>query len=136
MGPRASRSNRAWTAGLLAAALACAACHGGDDLAWRSRKRVRRLAEARGPAVSGALDAVVALGRVALPDIEQEFHAVPLASRLQFVEALRRIGDPEAVPFLSYVARHGRQPLLRRRAAAAARAIARRASGPPGSPAR
>ena len=82
---------------------------------------VRKLIAAPASRVEGALDAVVAFGVYALPDIEQELHAAPAKARLRLLRALERIDSPEAAPLLRFLARHDTDATVRKRARAQVR---------------
>ena len=66
---------------------------------------VKSLAAAPESKVPGEMQRVLALGRYALPDIEQEIHGASSRGRLRLLEALRRLKDREALPLVDTVAR-------------------------------
>jgi hypothetical protein len=71
----------------------------------------------------GEMDKLLSFGRYALPDIEQEFHAANATGRLRLLEVLRRLGLPEALPFLQVVVRWDGEEEVRRAAEEVARAL-------------
>lgn len=83
----------------------------------RSRIAVRSLVAAPDHAVEGELNKVVALGHYALMDIEQTMHAAPVVGRLRLLRAIERIGSPEPIPLLRFLALHDSDDAVRRRAA-------------------
>lgn len=70
-----------------------------------SRTRVEALAKSSSHSHRDALQRVIELGRFALVDIEQAFHSANDDGRLRLLEAIRRIGDPDALPFVQFIAR-------------------------------
>jgi len=87
-----------------------------DPREWRSRQAVRQLVKA-GPLASAAARArVIAEGRYALVDIEQEIHAADLTARLRLLAAVEGIGDPEAIPLLRFLERWADDDAVRERA--------------------
>jgi HEAT repeat protein len=90
-----------------------------DQREQQSRKAVRRLAQATPSAYEDALDPVVALGRYALVDIEQQLHEAEADQRLHLLEAVDRIGDPDGVPLLRFWSLRADDARVRRKAAQA-----------------
>lgn len=88
-----------------------------DDNERRCRLAVKSLVAAPNDRASGELDKVVAFGRYALPDIEQEFHSASVTGRRRLLDALGRLRLDEARPFLVFVARWEVDPDVRRQAA-------------------
>jgi hypothetical protein len=103
---------------LLVVGLALAACHD-DERERKCQLAVRSLVAAPEDRAAGELEKVLAFGRYALPDIEQEYHAARRAGRARLIEALSRIADPEAVPLLALLARWEEDAELARLARAA-----------------
>ena len=89
------------------------------------RLAVKSLVAAPETRVAGELARVVKHGRYALPDIEQEMHQAPLASRLRLLDAIERIGEAEAVPLLDFLARWDTADKVRVRARNVARTLRR-----------
>jgi|GEM_PF-6387617 HEAT repeat protein len=85
----------------------------------RSRAAAKYLAKARGPAINSARPHVVKFGSFALPDIEEQLSATTAQGRLNMIEALDAIGDPEAKPLLRILIRWAKDPLVRQSAEAA-----------------
>ena len=77
----------------------------------------------------GEIDRLLAFGRYALPDIEQEFHGASTTGRLRLLEVLRRLRLPETIPFLEVVARWDTEQKVRKEAEAVAAALAQRPAG-------
>ena len=112
---------------LLPALLCCSA--GCDNPAERTAQRaVRGLVKARPAQRDRALDRVVALGRLALTDIEQEMHSAKPEGRVRLLHALRRIGEREALPLVRFLARWAEDPEVRRQAIRTQRALAARSA--------
>jgi hypothetical protein len=80
------------------------------------RIAVKSLALAPDNKAAGELVKVVAFGRYALPEIEQEYHYASTKGRLRYLDALRRIKDADAVRFLQVVARWDDDDAVRRTA--------------------
>jgi hypothetical protein len=79
-----------------------------------SRMAVKRLVSAPDGKEARELERVVSFGRYTLPDIEQESHAAPSKSRLRLVDAVRRIGSRDALPWLDFLARWDSDEAVRR----------------------
>lgn len=107
----------------MAALVLLAACANDLERERGSRIAARSLVAAPETKVEGELDRMVAFGPYALPDIEQEMHNAPVAGRLRLLRAIERIGSREAVPFLTFLASHDGDKLVRRRAATLARSL-------------
>jgi hypothetical protein len=90
-----------------------------------SRRAVKALVDAKDEQTQRLTRAVVAFGRYALPDIEQEFQEAPRRGRLLLLRAIERIGDPDALPFLDHVARWDDEPRVRHKAARVAATLRR-----------
>jgi hypothetical protein len=105
----------------------------GDDRERRCHLAVKSLVAAPADRAAGELEKVVAFGRYALPDVEQEFHAASPTGRRRLLDALDRLRLREAQPFLAFVARWETDQALRRQAMVLARrfAAARRPTPPP-----
>jgi hypothetical protein len=99
-----------------------AACSDTDER--RCHLAVKSLIAAPADKARGELDRVLAFGRYALPDIEQEFHAASSAGRGRLLDALDRLRLAEAQPFLELVTRLETDPALREQAAHLARRFA------------
>ena len=69
------------------------------------RIAVKSLAAAPENRAAGELQKVLRFGRYALPDIEQELQIASVVGRKRLLEALRRLREPESIPFLETVAR-------------------------------
>lgn len=110
--------------GLIALLLLCA-CANEIDRERTCRLAVKSLVAAPETKVPGELRRVVKLGRYALPDIEQEIHQAPAASRLRLLDAIERIGEAEAVPLLEFLARYDTVDKVRKRARDVARTLRR-----------
>ncbi len=78
----------------------------------------------------GEMERLLAFGRYALPDIEQEFHGASTTGRLRLLEVLRRLRLPETIPFVEVVARWDAEDKVREEAKAVAAEIAQRPRGP------
>jgi hypothetical protein len=96
---------------LSAVLLALAGCT--DEREQPCRLAVRSLAAAPEDRAAGELKKVLAFGRYALPDIEQELHAASTTGRKRLIEALRKLREREAIPFLEIVARWDEEPEVR-----------------------
>lgn len=90
-------------------ALACS----GDAADLQARADVERLAKTEGAGYERALAAVAAHGRRAIPPVETALHDAPPLARLNLLAALRRIGDPEAIPLLLHRAAHDEDERVR-----------------------
>jgi hypothetical protein len=98
---------------------------GCEDPAERNSQRaVRDLVKAKPEQQDRALDRVVALGRQALTDIEQEMHSAKPEGRVRLLHALRRIGQREALPLVRFIARWAEDPEVRRQAIRTQRTLA------------
>jgi hypothetical protein len=82
-----------------------------------TRRAVKSLVAAPEEYVAGERRRVVAFGRYALPDIEQEFHSADPGGRVRLLEALERLAQEESLPFLKLVARWDEDDAVRKRAA-------------------
>jgi hypothetical protein len=102
-----------WSIALLTV-LSVVSC--GKDLERSSRIAVKSLVAAPENKVEQELAKVVALGRYALPDIEQEFHSAPGQGRLRLLEALRQLALPEAVPFVQTIERWEQDEAVKKQA--------------------
>jgi hypothetical protein len=100
-------------------ALGLAACSDGDER--RCHLAVKSLVAAPQSKVAGELDKVVAFGRYALVDIEQEYHAASGSGRRRLLDALDRLRLAEAQPFVEQIARGETDPTVREQAARLAR---------------
>lgn len=109
----------------LVAAILLGGCAKDLEREQRSRIAVRSLVAAPDHAVEGELNKVVALGHYALMDIEQVMHAAPVVGRLRLLRAMERIGSPEAIPLLRFLALRDTDDAVRRRAAQLARTLQR-----------
>lgn len=117
---------QAFHRGLLALGLFCVlsqACERDDD--WRVRIAVKSLASAPELQVPQYMSKVVSFGRLALVDIEQVIQGAEEAGRLRLLEALRKIGDPEAVPLCKIIARWDESKAVRQEAKATVKALKR-----------
>jgi hypothetical protein len=95
----------------LAGGLLAAGC---DDLSYRDIGRdINVLTKRNDALVPPARDRLVAQGRRALPQIETALHTASVDGRLQLLDALDRIGDPEGVPVLRHFALHDPDPRVR-----------------------
>ena len=77
------------------------------------------LAQAENPSLeqtSRAADRLARLGRPAIPTIESALHTANPTGRKALIMALRKIGDPEAVPLLAHRAQHDPAPDVQREA--------------------
>src|SRR5262245_61345283 len=98
---------------VLAATLAAAlgtACFSDDD---GSRADVQAVAVHEGDTVNIAIQRLVRRGRAALPPIEAALHTAKPPGRKNLIVALRKIGDPEAVPLLRHVALYDEEQSVR-----------------------
>jgi len=68
------------------------------------------------------------MGRFALVDVEQELHGANLAIRLRLIDAMRDIGDRQALPLLRFLERWDDAKLAREAAGEARRAIGQAAT--------
>lgn len=98
---------------LLACALAAAACNNGDD---EIRADVTLLVNHEGTLATAAADALGRRGRRAIPTIEAAMHTAEPPGRKNLIMALRKIGDPEAVPLLAHIAIYDQSPDVAREA--------------------
>ena len=94
-------------------ALLCC-CEHHDE--WRARQAVKALASAPELQVPHYMQRVISFGRLALVDIEQVIQGAEPAGRLRLLEALRKIGDPEAIPLARIIARWDANPLVKKEA--------------------
>ena len=111
-------------AGLL---LSCDDSRGQD---YYTRMAVKGLATAPAGKERMQLGKVVAKGSHALPDIEQEFHSADPAGRRRLLEALERLKDRQALPFVRYVARWDEDPGVRKEAARVSKTLVSLAATP------
>jgi hypothetical protein len=93
---------------------ALGACSTSDER--RSLRAVKRLLRANEVYAPTALSELVAFGPYALVDIEQELPGAKQQGRLRLIEAIGRIGDREALPFLRVIGRWDDDPLVRKTA--------------------
>jgi hypothetical protein len=100
---------------LLACLLAviAVACNDSDD---QIRASVTILVNHEGSLATAAAEHLQRQGRRALPTIEAALHTAPVSGRLNLILALRRIGDPEAIPLLRQRALHDPSPEVQREA--------------------
>ncbi len=108
----------------LSLALVCLfgpACERQDE--WRVRIAVKGLATAPERHVPQSMAKVVAFGRLALVDIEQVIQGAEEPGRLRLMKALRKIGDPEAIPLLQIIARWDPSKTVRQEAQATIKAL-------------
>jgi hypothetical protein len=103
--------------------LSLAACS--DNGERRCHLAVKSLVAAPQNKAAGELEKVVAFGRYALVDIEQEYHAAPPTGRRRLLDALDRLQLAEAQPFLELCARVETDPAVREQAVRLARRAAR-----------
>jgi len=75
-----------------------------DEREQPCRIAVKSLAAAPENRAAGELQKVLAFGHYALPDIEQELHSANAVGRKRLIEALRRLKEKGAIPFLEIVA--------------------------------
>lgn len=115
---------------LLLLALLAAACTDTTVREQPCRLAVKSLAAAPEVHARGELQKVLRFGRYALPDIEQEFHGATVVGRKRLLEALRRLKEREAVPFLELVARSDEHAEVRALAAEVATSLRAPSSGP------
>ncbi len=94
-----------------------------DEREHPCRIAVKSLAAAPENRASGELEKVLRFGRYALPDIEQELHTASVTGRKRLLEALRRLKEREAIPFLEIVARHDESQEVRALAAEVAASL-------------
>ncbi len=85
-----------------------------DDEAVRAE--VQRLTLSEGQEALRQVDRVAGEGRRALPPIEAALHTADEPGRKNLIVALRRIGDPEAIPLLLHLAAYDRNEAVRREA--------------------
>lgn len=101
-----------WALVLLLLLVACE-----DSREWQVREAVRAVVKGKRDHRQ-AMDFVVAQGRYAIPEIEQQIHAAPDAAKKRLIALLARIDDREAVPLLRILAERG-SPAVQRAARAA-----------------
>lgn len=77
---------------------------------------VRSYAAAPAKAAETELAKVAAFGKLALPDIEQEFHDADRDTKLRLLTAVEQINDPQALPFLDFISRPGGDEQVSQRA--------------------
>jgi hypothetical protein len=102
------------------------ACDDSRGREYYTRMAVKGLVTAPAGKERMQMGKVVAKGSHALPDIEQEYHGADPASRLLLLEALERINDRQALPFVRYVARWDEDPKARKLASRVSKSL-----GPP-----
>ncbi|MFH1130567.1 MAG: hypothetical protein V1754_04485 [Pseudomonadota bacterium] len=76
-----------------------------DSREWRTRNSVKKLVDADDSIVQQATELVVAFGRYALPEIEQQMPSISPEQKLRLLEAVRQINEVEAVGFLRVLVR-------------------------------
>ena len=96
-----------------------------DDRERACRLAVKSLVAAPDKHLRTEMAKVVAFGTYALPDIEQEMHGAPIKGRLRLLDAVRRIGSPEAVPLLDFLIRVDTDDAVRKEAQKVARQLRR-----------
>jgi hypothetical protein len=96
--------------GLLAGLAACSDAD--DDI----RKDVTLLVNHEGATAMAAADHLARYGRRAIPMIEGAMHTAAPPGRKNLILALRKVGDPEAVPLLGHIAAVDQSPDVRREA--------------------
>jgi HEAT repeat protein len=94
--------------GVLVVLLLLAACE--DSREWQVRQAVRAVVQGKQDQ-RRAMDFVVAQGRYAIPEIEQQIHAAPDAAKKRLIAVLVRIDDRDAVPLLRILAERGSAPV-------------------------
>ena len=120
-------------AAVAAAALGTlSACDDSRGPEYYSRMAVKGLATAPVNKVRMQMGKVVARGSYVLVDIEQEFHGADVKGRKRLLGALERLKDPQALPFVRYIARWDENPRVRKEAARVSATLApRQAPNPP-----
>jgi len=96
-----------------------------------ARQAVKRLVAAPEEKISQEMARVFSFGRYALPDIEEELHSASPTGRLRLIEALRRLGQSEAAPFLDILARWDPDQRVRLQAKEVCARLRHRAAGQP-----
>jgi len=87
-----------------------------DDRERKCQLAVRSLAAAPEAKAAHEMERVIAFGRYALPDIEQEIHTANVRGRERLLEAISRLRLTEALPLTEYVARWDESAQVRARA--------------------
>jgi HEAT repeat protein len=91
-------------AALLALLLGTQAVACGDTKDDEIRAQVTLLVNHEGQAATNAAEALARYGRRAIPTIEAALHTSLVPGRRNLVMALRKIGDPAAIPLLRHLA--------------------------------
>ena len=68
------------------------------------RMQAMIVAQHEGKPVQDAIDKLIPYGKRALPGIEATLHGASPEGKKNLIEAMRRIGDAEAVPLLGHIA--------------------------------
>jgi hypothetical protein len=98
---------------VLAACLALAGCHDGED---DIHANVTLLSRRQGALATAAADHLARDGRRAIPTIEAAMHTATATGRKNLIMGLRKIGDVEAVPLLRHLAIYDPSPDVAREA--------------------
>ena len=102
---------------VLSLAIALPLCSGCEDTREaKCRLWVQRLIKARTRQVEVAHKRVVAFGRYAIPEIEQEFPSATADQKIRLLEALGGIADKEAIPLLIIISERDPNSDVRERA--------------------
>lgn len=88
----------------------------GRDVDADLQAHVRVVANVEGTEAFAAASYLTRFGRRALPTIEGAMHSASPSGRKNLIMALRKIGDPEAVPLLRHLAIYDAGPDVRREA--------------------
>jgi len=92
---------------------------------WKTRVAVQRLAKGPGEQLK-TLERVVKMGSYAITDIEQQMHAANDEGKVRLLNALRRIGDPVAIPLVSHLKKWAADKKVRKEAAYTLAALVKR----------
>jgi hypothetical protein len=101
--------------------LVLAGCADTDPPAMRTLVTV--IATEQGQAANEATDRLIAYGRRSLVVLEAAIHTADPAGRKRLVRAMRRLGDRDAVPLLSHIARYDEDEGVRKEASDALAAL-------------
>jgi len=93
------------------------------EVEQKSRRAIKRLILAPESEVKPEFLRTLALGRVILPDIEQEFVNADWRGRIRLLEVLEKLADREALPFVSHVARYEKDPKVKEKAHLVAKSL-------------
>jgi hypothetical protein len=93
--------------------VAAPACNDADD---DIRANVTLLCNHEGALATAAADHLARYGRRAIPTVEAAMHTASATGKKNLILALRKIGDDEAVPLLSHIARFEPNADVRREA--------------------